>query len=196
MRVNFTLEAPWSHLDVVKTICGRAEPPITINYLSPELGTSVRPRGKTVSGYAWDEIDRVVQNFAGMYWWVSDGGLTVAKIIRTPPQDFDEIAGRIVSDVRRKLRGRRKYLSRKEHLVIATEIDALKNFKPLEVLPEQWHKKLAEWNMKHPADAILTFKSATKAREPKFLHSQILKRLYRAEDMFKRRRGLARPSDF
>jgi hypothetical protein len=195
MHVNFTLKAPWSHLDVVTTICGRAEPPITIKYLSPELGTTVGPRGKTVSGYVWDEINRVTHNFDGMYWWVSNGALTVAEIIWTPPQDFDEVAGRIVSDARRKLQ-ERKYLSLKEHLDIAAQLDALENFKPLEVLPNRCRKKLAEWNMKNASRAILTFVKATKALEPSFLHSQILKRLYRAEETFKQRQGLPGHSAF
>lgn len=194
MHASFSLEAPWSHLDVVKAICERAEEPITIKHLSPELGTTALLRGVTLFGYAWDEIDKIAFNFDDMHWWVSDGGLTVAKIIRTPPQDFDEIAGRIVSEARRQLQGK-KYLSRGEHLNIASQLDALGRFKPLEVLPDQYRKKLAEWNMKHATDAIRSFVKATNAREPRFLHSQILKRLYRAETTFKRRQGLSRASD-
>jgi hypothetical protein len=129
-----------------------------------------------------------------MYWWLSDDGLTIDTIVQTPLQDFDYIAGRIVFEMRQKF-PEQICLSKEQHLEIAAQLDELKQYRPIDVLPGDPRKELAAWNQKNGQKAIDTFVKAVNAVQPRGVHRQTLKRLYRAEEKFKRqqRTGGAAP---
>ena len=100
-----------------------------------------------------------------------------------PTDNFDKIAGRLLSDLRRRFPGR---LSKEQQLEVALQIDELNQFTPREVLSKDLDRQLPDWNQKHPKDAINTCSRAIVANQPKWVHRRILKRLYRAEDNFRR----------
>jgi hypothetical protein len=111
-----------------------------------------------------------------------------------PPEDFDQVAGKIVSEMRGTLL-QRKYLSQQEQLKIAAELDAWGKVKPIEVLPPNCRRELAAHNQKNQSLPIDTFVKAMKASEPECLREKILKRLYRAEKTFKERERLRLSQD-
>ena len=186
-QVTFTLRAPWSNEAVVKEISRLAQ--IPIQFLSPELGTTNSFRGKTIFGLAGDEINKVCRNHDDLHWWLSEAGLTIDKITLPPAEDFDIIAGEIVYEMRKSLPVG-KYFSNEQHLRIATQLDALKKFTPLQVLPKQCRDELRRLNWKTGKHAITTFEQAVTSLLPKCLHEQMLKRFYRAASTYKRRRKL------
>jgi hypothetical protein len=121
-----------------------------------------------------------------MYWWITESGLTM-DTIRTGAlhEDFDQVAGKLLFQARQEFPNER-CLPREKYLEIATLLDDLKRFTPREVLSEQFGKKLAEWNQSKGKEAITSFGKALTAKQPKWLHRQIMKRLYRAQLNFKR----------
>jgi hypothetical protein len=77
--------------------------------------------------------------------------------------------------------------SRDQYLEITPRLD---NFRLLDVLPKGPRKELTEWNRKNGKAAIQTFSRAIAAKQPRWLHREAMRRLYRAHDKFKRRQSL------
>jgi hypothetical protein len=185
-RVSCTVPAPYSLKQVVNAISEQAQEPIRIELLSPQLQAPVLPRGKTVFGSAWDEIDRIARNYPNMYWWISEHRLTMDTVVpAAPPADFDQIAGRLVFEMRKRYPEQSR-LSADQHFKIAAQLDQQKRFKPLDVLSKKKSEELAKWNQKYGNRAILSFSQAVDAKQPKWIRREILRRLYRAEEKFNR----------
>jgi len=170
----------------VTAICKKAPHTIPIDLLSLQLQAPVLARAKVVFGSAWHAIDEIAGNYPNMKWWISEQGLTMDIVIPTPPpEDFDQIAGKLVFEMRQKFP--ESQLSRHQYLEIAAHLE---NFKVLDVLPKGPRKELAEWNQKNGKGAIQTFSQAITAKQPKRLSRETLRRLYRAHDKFKRRQSI------
>jgi hypothetical protein len=153
------------------------------------LRAPVLSRAKTVFGSAWDAIDDVACNYPNMEWWISEHGLTMDIVIPTPPpQDFDQIAGRLVFEMRQKFPGQNR-LPRDRYLEIAAQLE---DFKILDVLPKGPRKQLAEWNQKNGKGAIQTLSQAITAKQPKWLSRKMIRRLYRAHDKFQATQSIRR----
>jgi hypothetical protein len=186
-HIGCTVLAPCSLGQVVMTICEKAQHTVLIDLLSPQLRTPVLPRGKTIFGSAWDAIDKIACNYPNMQWWISEHGLTMDIVIPTPPpEDFDQIAGKLVFEMRQKIPEESR-LSRDRYLEIAAQLE---NFRVLDVLPKGPRKELVEWNQKNGKAAIQTFSQAIAAKRPRWLRREAMRRLYRAHDKFKRRQSL------
>src|SRR5208283_2833213 len=80
--VNLSIPAQRSDRDVVEEIARASQ--IPIEFLCEELSQSVYPRGQLVLGYAGDELDKVTQNYQTVEWWVSDRGLNMTIVTRSP----------------------------------------------------------------------------------------------------------------
>ena len=185
-HIGCTVSAPCSLGQVVTAICEKAQHAVPIELLSLQLRAPVLHRAETVFGSAWDAIDEIACNYPNMQWWISEHGLTMDIVIPTPPpQDFDQIAGKLVFEMRQKFPGR--HLPRNQYLEIAAHLE---NFKVLDLLPKGSRKELAEWNQKNGKGAIQTFSQAIAAKQPKRLSRETIRRLYRAHDKFKRRQSI------
>ena len=66
-----------------------------------------------------------------------------------------------------------------EYKKIAAALD-IRGFKLLDCLEHRCHKLLAEWNQKHPRNAVVTFQAAIEGKL-NWLHRGVQKRLNRAE---------------
>lgn len=186
-HVGCTVSAPCSLGQVVTTICEKAQHTVPIDVLSLQLRAPVLSRGKTIFGSAWDVIDKIAHNYPNMQWRISEHGLTMDIVAPTPPpQDFDQIAGKLVFEMRQKF-GEESCLSRDRYLEIAAQLE---NFRVLDLLPKGPRKQLAEWNQKNGKGTIQTFSQAIAAKQPWWLRRQAMRRLYRAHDKFKQRQRL------
>ena len=181
--VSFTLQAPWSHRLVIETICKQAG--LATDILSPQIEKAIGVRGKTVFGFAGDEIDKIARDYDRVFWWLSTRGLTLDKIPWSTPEDFDYIAGKLMFEARRNSRVG-KYLTRADYLAIAGRLDAFGKFKPIELLTLSRRKELALWNQQNNRNPITTFSQAMNAIKPPWLRERIMKKLYRAEERFKK----------
>jgi hypothetical protein len=186
-HINCTVSAPCSLGQVVTAICEKALHPVPIDLLSLQLGAPVLSQPKVVFGSAWNAIDEIAHNYPNMQWWISEHGLTMDIVIPTPPpEDFDQIAGKLVSEIRQKFPEQSRF-SRDQYLEITPRLE---NFRLLDVLPKGPRKQLAEWNQKNGQGAIQTFSQAIAAKQPRWLRREAMRRLYRAHDKFKRRQSL------
>jgi hypothetical protein len=186
-HVSCTVSAPCSLGQVLTAICEKAQHVIRIDLLSLQLRAPVLSRPKVVFGFAWNVIDEIAHNYPNMQWWISEHGLTMEIVVPPPPpQDFDQIAGKLVFEMRQKFPEESRF-SRDEYLEITPQLD---NFNVLDLLPKARRTQLAEWNQKNGKGAIKTFSQAIAARQPRWLQREAMKRLYRSHDKFKRRQSL------
>lgn len=81
-----------------------------------------------------------------------------------------------------------KYFSNKDHSEIASRLDEYGEFKPLQVLSPACKEKLALYNQRNPESKIDTFVKAMKAGKPEWIRETILKRVYRAQEKFEKRK--------
>ena len=184
--VSQTFPASVSFEDVLVTICRDADEPIRIDRLSPQLRGRIGVRGKTVFRPFFDVVDQIARNHENMYWWIAGNGLSMDTILPTSlPEDFDQVAGRLVFEMRQRFPNRSR-LSREQYSEIATRLDELKRFKPREVLSKSRGKELADWNQKYGQRAILSFSKAIDAKQPSWIRREILKTFYRATEKFRR----------
>lgn len=186
-HIGCTVPAPCSLGQVVTTICEKAQHTVTIDLLSLQLRAPVLSRGETIFGSAWDAIDEIAHNYPNMQWWISEHGLTMDIVIPSPPpEDFDQIAGKLVFEMRQKFPEESR-LSRDRYLEIVAHLD---HFRLPDLLPKARRKELAEWSQKNGKVAIQTFSQAIAANQPRWLRRQAMRRLYRAHDKFKQRQSL------
>ena len=186
-HIGCTVTAPCSLGQVVTTICEKVQHAVPINLLSPQLRTPVLSRGKTIFGSAWDTIDEIAHSYPSMQWWISEHGLTMDIVGPTPlPQDFDQIAGKLLFEMRQKFPEQSRF-SRDQYLEITPQLE---NFRLPDLLPKARRKELAGWNQKNRKGAIQTFSQAIAANQPRWLRRQAMRRLYRAHDKFKQRQSL------
>jgi hypothetical protein len=186
-HVGCTVSAPCSLGQVVTTICEKAQHTVPIDVLSLQLGAPVLSRGKTIFGSAWDAIDKIACNYPNMQWGISEHGLTMDIVAPTPlPQDFDQIAGKLLFEMRQKFPEQSRF-SRDQYLEITPQLE---NFRLPDLLPKARRKELAEWNQKNAKVVIQTFSRAIAAKQPKWLGREAMRRLYRAHDKFKQRQSL------
>jgi hypothetical protein len=184
-HIGCTVSAPCSLGQVVTAICEKAQHAIPIELLSLQLQTPVLSRALVTFGSAWNEIDKIANNYPNMKWWISERGLTMQVVIPPPPpQDFDQLAGKLVFEMRQKFP--KRSLSRDQYLEIAAQLD---NFNVLDLLPKGPREELAAWNEKNGQGAIHTFSEAIAAKQPRGLGRETIRRLYRAHDKFKRRQN-------
>lgn len=183
--VSCSVTGPCTHRDIVEQIARQSEWPIPVESLPKELERNALKRGRTIFGFPGNYFDDIACNYAGMRWWMSEKGLEMAAIAnpRSNISTFDELAGRPMSEARpRRLNNGR--LPPAEYLKIATALDNAQ-FKPLNHLERQFRKLLAEWNQKHPRQAVHSFCKAVEmsAKHPSlsFLRRGVQKRLNRAE---------------
>ena len=52
-------------------------------------------------------------------------------------------------------------------------------------LPKQYREQLARWNQSHQKQPIRTFSDTFELKGPPWLHRQVMRRLYRAEEKFR-----------
>jgi hypothetical protein len=183
--VSCFLAARWTHRDLVEQIAEQSQKPIPIESLRNNLNRCVLPRWRTVFGFPGDYFDQIARNYDNMWWWMSEKGLKMETLASTGPRisEFDQLAGRLMSEARprRLVNGR---LPEAEYYRIATALEKAL-FKPVDHLEGRDRKKLAEWNQKHPREALHSFCRAIEKlpRRPalSFLRRGVCKRLNRAE---------------
>jgi hypothetical protein len=189
-HISCSVLAPCSNSDVLSAICEKARHTVPIELFSPQLRTPVLPRGRVVFGSAWEAIDEIASNYTNMQWWISEYGLTMDIVFPPlPPQDFDQIAGKLVFEMRQKFPNSR--LSRERYLEIGAQLE---NFDVRNLLPKGPREELAAWNQRNGKGAIRTFSQAIAVKQPRWLSRQTIRRLYRAHEKFKRRQTLLYPN--
>jgi hypothetical protein len=188
--VSCSLAAPCTHRDVVKQIARQSWKYIPIEFLPTILQNSVHSRGRTFFGFPRDYFDKIACNYARMRWWVSELGLNMKVIASTGPSvpEFDELAGRLMAEARsQRLSNGRLPLA--EYNKIAVALDEA-GFRLQNHLERAFRRKLADWNQKHPNQAIHTFYAALDATIAlpvlSVLRRGVQKRLNRAESRWER----------
>jgi hypothetical protein len=183
--ISYSIPAPCSHREIVEQIAKHSRERIPVESLPKDLANTVFARGNVIFGFPGDYFDRIALNYKNMRWWFSKRGLKMGVIsrIETNISPFDEYAGRLMH----KAQSRRLSNGRFPLIVCATIGRALdrRDFKPVDHLEGLARKRLADWNQKHPLDAIHTFERAMKSRVP-WLRRAAKRRLYRAADKFKK----------
>jgi hypothetical protein len=183
--VSCTVAAPCTHSDIAKRIAMQSLKRIPIESVPNELSKHVFPRGRTIFGFPGDYFDQIARNYVAMWWWVSKKGLAMAVIASSNPKikEFDGLAGRLMYDARTRRRSNGR-LPFSEYRKIATALDKA-HFKPIAHLEGRCRVRLADWNQKHPREAIHSFSKAIKVGRTlpafSFLRRGVQKRLQRAE---------------
>ena len=180
--VNCSLPGPCRRDQIVSTICEKASIPITIQRLSTELISRVLPRGTVVFRSVWDELNSIARNYPNMQWWISDRRL-IMDIVEPPRprQEFYEVAGKLILEMRERSPESSRF-SEEQWLEIASQLE---EFSLLELLPKKKRAQLADWSQNNRRSAIRTFSEAIKAKQPKWLHREALRVLYRSSEKFR-----------
>jgi hypothetical protein len=188
--VSWTVAAPCTHFDIVKQIAMKSEIRIPIESLPNGLKNRAFAAGQTIFGFPGDYFDQIARNYAAMRWWVSKKGLAMGVIASTKPKisEFDLLAGRLMQQARkrRKSNGR---LPLSEYRKIHTALDKALS-RPIIFLEGKCRDLLADWNQKHPREAIHTVSKAMKIGKAypafSYLRRAIQKRLHRAESRWEK----------
>jgi len=154
-RVSYSIAGPTTHRDVIIEIAKQSHKSIAIDSLPTTI--DVLPRGKIVLGFSGDNIDRIARNYPGMFWWISDRGLSM-KVLESASSNvspFDELAGKLVYEawLNRLPNGR---IPASEYGTICAALEE-SGFRPLDYLKGKFRKKLADWNQMNPTKSIHTF---------------------------------------
>jgi hypothetical protein len=169
------------------TICEQAQHTVTIDLLSLQLRAPVLSRGKVIFGSAWDAIDKIACNYPNMQWWISEHGLTMdIVILSSSPEDFDQIAGKLVFEMRQEFPEQSQF-SRDQYLEITPQLE---NFRVLGSVAQGSPQTTCGVESEECEGAIQTFPQAIAAKQPKWLGREAIRRLYRAHDKFKQRQSL------
>jgi len=181
-----TIDAPWTHRDLVEQIATHSSKVIPINLLPRDLEQSVSGRrGVVVRSFPGDFFDRIVLQYDAMQWWVSEKGLTMGIVEGPKDLSFNAFAGKLMAEAReRRLKNGR--LAVEEYKKIAVKLDEA-GFTPVKNLEDRFRKKLATWNQKNPRKAVHSFVRALEAKSPSLqgLRRAVMKRLSRAESRAK-----------
>ena len=151
-----------------------------VDSLPERLSQALNPRGRTVVGSARKVLDGIVGEHENLYWTLLDGVLRFeVRSARIHLSEFDELAGRLMSEAQRGGGGR---IPADEYRRMALAIDAGR-FKPVDCLEGLDRDALARWNQTRPRVALHTFSDAY--RHPRF-HRAVLRRLNRAEEKYRK----------
>ncbi len=92
--VNYAVAPGLPHYALIDHLAADAEAPVTIERVSEELFGFVLLTGRTYFGFLGSILDRMVENYDGLEWWVSDKGLNIGPPLMTPLSEFDRLAAR------------------------------------------------------------------------------------------------------
>jgi hypothetical protein len=161
--VSPSVRASATHREAVEEIAKRAHYPARINSLSAALEQKALVRGAAYFGHVWKKIDDLAQNWEGMYWWISEEGLSMevlsakqlqCKINLKQLTPFETLAGRLFREAMIHNR-----VSDQALLSIARQLDgAGLRLKP-HLKPADW-RRIAQHNQKYARKAIRTFEQA------------------------------------
>jgi hypothetical protein len=177
--VNISLPRDSSHWDAVHAIARNANCPLPVKYVSEVLKESRAIRGRTCFGHVGDQIQKILDNYSSLRWWIEPQGLVIdePKVDLTRLLPFDRFAGELVHSS-----WTNKGLPESSLLAIAKQLDA-EEFKLRDSLqPAQW-APIAKYNQKFPRKSIRTFEAA--ARHNIYARA-IRRRLYLARDRYRR----------
>jgi hypothetical protein len=186
--VSHTQAPGLPHYALIDHLAADAEAPVTIERVSEELFGYVSLTGRTYFGFLGSILDRMVENYDGLEWWVSDKGLNIGPPLMTPLSEFDRLAGELMLEARTGQE--KKYLSHAEYERIAMELDET-GLRLLDSLSGRPHSCLAAWNQKNPGKAVKTFRKALQKTQPKGLKDlprAVKRRLYRAAEIVQKSR--------
>lgn len=175
--VSISLPRDSSHWDAVHDIASNASCPLPVKHVSGILKEHRARRGQSHFGHVGDQIEKILNNYPTLRWWVESEGLVIdkPKVDLARLLQFDRFAGALVHSS--WTNGR---LPKCSLMAIAQQLD-MEKFKLRDCLqPAQW-VPIAEYNEKHASNAILTFDAA--ARHSIFVR-QIRRRLYLARDRY------------
>jgi len=181
--VNFNLDAPCTHADVIRKIAEALQ--LRIESQPEQLRLTNFPRGRGVFGSAADELDNITANYQNLHWCISGKVLRFAVINNSGKSlsRFDDLAGRLMAEARPR-RGASRRLDNSEYAKIAAELDK-QHFRILDHLEHSARKNLASWNQTHPRKAIHTFMEALNGRlNRERFRRAVLRRFSRAEAKF------------
>ncbi len=176
-HASLTIPGPSTPRDAVEAIIRQSQMPIAIYSLADILSQIKLPRGTVIFGFVGDEIDKIALNHEDMRWWISKEGLNMAVL---PPaaaklSRFDELVGKLYFEASKDGK-----LSKQILVVIAKELDAAGFLLKEQLQPAGW-KPIAEYNQKHPRQAIKTFEQACLHR---LSGRAVRKRMYVAREKY------------
>jgi hypothetical protein len=177
--VSISLPEDSSHWDAVHAIAGHANCPLPVKHVSDVLKEHRAIRGRSCFGDVGDQIEKILNNYPTLRWWMESEGLVIdkPKVDLAPLLPFDRFAGALVHSS--WTNGR---LPKGSLMAIAQQLDTEK-FKLRDCLqPAQW-VPISKCNQKYASKAIQTFEAA--ARHHIFVR-QIRRRLYLARDRYRR----------
>lgn len=174
---NLTAPVGSSHREDVQQMAGASSLPIVL--ISPLLDEIKSIRGRTYFGNLGRQINKILDNYPGMLWWIAKDGLVIDVVPHDAEglSEFDRRAGKLACD---GAQGGR--LSADAVLKITAELDSAKFKLSVNLQPAQW-KPIAEYNKKYGKKAMKTFTAAVS--NPKFAHS-VRRRLYVARERYRK----------
>jgi hypothetical protein len=184
--VNISLPQDSTHWDAIYAIAKKASHPFRVKFLSAHLKKHHAVRGQTCFGKAGDQIQKILDNYPTLRWWMQPDGLVVdePKVDLTRLSLFDRFAGEQAHS-----RWTNEGLPKDSLLVIAKQLDA-EDFKLNDCLqPAQW-APIAKYNQKYAREAIRTFEAA--AQDSRFVRG-IRRRLHLARDRYRKARRSVAP---
>jgi hypothetical protein len=109
--INFSVPANVTNFDVVKTIAEKSG--IPIESLCEDMNQPEFFRGRVFYGYVGNVLDQIAEDYIGMQWWVSDGGLNMVTVkpenpARRPPILAELLEARPAKEQQTKRRRIRK----------------------------------------------------------------------------------------
>jgi hypothetical protein len=179
-----SIQSGYNHLELIQHVAGACWKPIPVESVSPILGNAVRsPRGSVVVTFPGNLFDQVAYQYESV-WWLSARGLNLQPIekITGDLSSFDLFVGQFVGGrMSRTHRSSRRFLNEMlPDLIVA--LDG-KDFQLRDSLEKAAGRRLADWNQKHPREAIYSFANSFNAGLP-WLHRGIKRRIYRAVEKY------------
>jgi hypothetical protein len=156
--VNASLPAGYTHADEVREIARQLQ--LEITSLPEQLSRTKFQHGAVLFGKARNYLDAIAAQYDGWEFEIADRELRVVKH-GCNLSGFDELAGRLMLEARRKNR----HLAPGEYERITAEIDRA-GFKLADHLEGHNRELLRLWNRTNTQRAIHTFSEAFKHRNP------------------------------
>lgn len=162
--VTFTMVAPFSMVDVIQEIAIQLRVHLELESVPDQFKRMGYPRDTAVSDSAQLILDNICANYRKrLHWCIADRVLKFAVISNGGEtlSPFDDLAGRLMHDARRKPNGR---ILPEEYPKIAAELDKA-DFTPLRYLEGRYRDDLRDWNRTYHRRAIPTFSEALKHKD-------------------------------
>lgn len=184
--ISLTVSAGSNDFDALMQIGSSSEKSIPIKSLTDRLKGEEYIRGRVFFGRPGDEIQKILDDYPLLRWWMEKDGLVVdeARTELGPLSDFDRVAGGLVRE--HWIEGK---LSESSLILIAEKLDAEGLLLKENLQPAQW-KPIADFNQKNSKSAIKTFAVAVK--RPQFARS-VRRRLYLARERYNKALRPAEP---